>query len=123
MKWFVALNELCPKFLYYAEMVKVAVHTALKHTSLVPHFLYDGQENLHTDWLRKREVPIIHCRTLSLRDSRSSHKENKICRPWQLARALLRVELPRIALEFGMDGTSMLYTDCDVMFIKDVPKT
>jgi hypothetical protein len=62
MKWFFALNELCPTFLHYADMVKVAVHTAFKHTTLVPHFLYDGADDALTGLLRKRTVPIIRCR-------------------------------------------------------------
>ena len=40
-------------------MLMVAVHTAQKFTSLVPHLLYDGGENDFTTWLRKRDVRII----------------------------------------------------------------
>jgi hypothetical protein len=32
-------------------MVKVAVHTTLKHASLVPHFCTNGRDNALTDWM------------------------------------------------------------------------
>jgi hypothetical protein len=121
MKWFVALNELCPTFLPYADMVKVAVHTALKHTSLVPHFLYDGRDNALTDWLRKQKVAVLPCRTPffdQLREVSQKKLDPQILAIG--AGAFLRVELPKIARELGMDDTHVLYTDCDVMFMKEV---
>lgn len=121
MKWFFALNETCPTFLYYADMVRVAVHTALKRTSVVPHFLYDGADNALTDWLRKRKVPIVRCRTPvfdRLRELSQRRQDPQILAIG--AGAFLRVELPRIARELGIDDTYVLYTDCDVMFMKDV---
>lgn len=57
--WFFGLGEKTPAGKQYCEMAKVAVHTALQHTSLRPHFIYDGEENFFTRWLRDREIPII----------------------------------------------------------------
>ena len=54
MKWFYSLNEAFPTLLDYTALVKVAVHSALIPTSLIPHCLYDGEENSLTDWLRER---------------------------------------------------------------------
>jgi len=65
MKWFFSLNEAFPTLLDYTALVKVVVHSALIPTSLIPHCLYDGEENSLTDWLRERKVRIIDCRTLS----------------------------------------------------------
>jgi len=59
MLWFFALTEDSTAFREYAEMLMVAVHTAQKFTSLVPHLLYDGGEDDFTTWLRKRDVRII----------------------------------------------------------------
>ena len=121
MRWFFALNEACPTFSHYADMVKVAVHTALKHTSLAPHFLYDGIDNALTDWLRKRKVPIFQCRTTffdGLRELSERKQNPKILAIG--AGAFLRVELPTLVDELGIDDTYVLYTDCDVMFMKDV---
>jgi hypothetical protein len=121
MKWFFALNEQCPTFTHYADMVKVAVHTALKQSSLVPHFLYDGRDNALTDWLQKRKVAIIRCRTPlfeRLRELSQRKQDPQILAIG--AGAFLRVELPRIALELGMDDSYVLYTDCDVMFMEEM---
>lgn len=63
MKWFFALNEHGNGFEDYARMLKVAVHTALKYTSLSPNFLYDGKDNNLTAWLKDRGVNIIYCRS------------------------------------------------------------
>ena len=57
MQWFIGINEGCPAWRQYAEMAKVAIHTALQHTSLQPHCLYDGGENEFTAWLRRRDIP------------------------------------------------------------------
>jgi hypothetical protein len=62
MQWFLALAEGCPAFKQYGDMVKVAIHTALRHTSLEPHFLYHGGKNDLTRWFRDRDIPIIECR-------------------------------------------------------------
>jgi len=121
MKWFFALNQACPTFLHYADMIKVAVHTAFKYTSLVPHFIYDGEENALTHWLCKRKVPIIRCRTSlyeRLRELSEKKKDTQILAIG--SGVLLRTELPRIALETGIDDEYVLYTDCDVMFMDKV---
>ena len=121
MKWFFALNEACPTFLHYADLLRVALHTALKHTSLAPHFLYDGRDNALTDWLREREIPIIRCRTPlfdRLRELSQRKRDPQILEIG--AGAFLRVDLPKITHELGMDDTYVLYTDCDVMFMHEV---
>jgi hypothetical protein len=102
----------------YADMVKVAVHIAVKQTLLAPHFLYEGADNALTDWLRKREIPIIRCRTRlfgRLREISQRKQDPQILAIG--AGAFLRTELPRIALEMGMEDEYILYTDCDVMFM------
>jgi hypothetical protein len=68
MLWFFALTEDSTAFRQYAEMLMVAVHTARKFTSLVPHFIYDGSDNDFTAWLRRHDVRIIRHRSL-FRDS------------------------------------------------------
>ena len=59
MDWYFALTEDSTAFRQYAEMVRVAVHTARKVTALEPHCIYDGNENDFTVWLRKRDVRIV----------------------------------------------------------------
>src|SRR5438132_9264243 len=120
MQWFLALAEGCAAFQQYAEMAKVAIHTALQHTSLRPHFLYDGGENEFTRWLKKRAVPIIHCKTYLYRDIfelRWGEREADIRAA--LRGIFLRVELPRLGDQLEMDEC-VLYTDCDVFFQSEV---
>lgn len=121
MKWFFALNANGNQFAEYAEMLKTAVYTAQKFTSLEPYFLYDGGENALTEWLRERNVEIINCRTF-LYDSlsRIAEKRND---PNYLnigAGAFLRTEIPRLTEKLGFTDEFVLYTDIDVIFLKEI---
>lgn len=120
MQWFFALTEDSTAFRQYAEMLMVAVHTARKFTSLVPHILYDGGENDFTAWLKKRDVRIIRHRSF-LRDALADlgrQKENTHFAA-ALSGAFARVELPQIVKRLG-GAERVLYTDCDVMFTTEV---
>lgn len=119
MQWFFALAEGSPGFKGYADMAKVAVHTALRHTTLRPHFIYDGGENEFTRWLRDRSVPIIRCRTsfddqIALLSGGEGQSIQAIVRG-----ILLRVELAQLGAQLGWDER-VLYTDCDVVFRQDI---
>jgi hypothetical protein len=121
MKWFFALNENGSQFENYAKMLKVAVHTAQKFTSLQPHFLYDGQENHLTDWLRKRTVTIINCRTFLYEKLRElAERDNNSDYLAIGAGAFLRTEIPRLTLERNFTDEYVLYTDLDIMFLTEV---
>jgi hypothetical protein len=121
LKWFFALNEASPSFADYANMTRVAVHSALKHTSLVPYFIYDGEENSLTDFLRGRGVSIIRRRTFLY--DQLKELAQKTGRPEILsigAGTFLRTELPELAAEAGITDQYVLYTDCDIMFMTEV---
>ncbi len=121
MKWFFALNEQSGTYGDYADMIKVAVHTALRYTSLVPYCLYDGQDCALTDWLQGRGVTIIPCRSRfygGLKALAEARNEARILTFG--AGTFLRVEIPKIAAERGFTDEYMLYTDCDIMFLRDV---
>lgn len=120
MQWFLALVEGCAGFKGYGDMVKVAIHTALRHTSLRPHLLYNGGENHLTSWLRDRDIPIIRCATFLEPDiAVLSCGEHEVNIRAALRGIFLRVELPRLGAELGLDER-VLYTDCDVFFRGDV---
>lgn len=120
MQWFLALAEASPAFKQYGEMAKVAIHTAQRHTSLQPHFLYRGGENDLTRWLRDREVPIVPCRSF-LEDEFATLRcgEDEINIRAALQGILLRIELPQLGAEMNLDER-VLYTDCDVFFRAEV---
>src|SRR5262249_61870908 len=50
LHWFIAMNKFAEPAPKYDQLAKVAIHTALKNTSLVPHLIYDGEPNGFTDW-------------------------------------------------------------------------
>jgi len=120
MQWFFALTEDSTAFRQYAEMIMVAVHTARKFTSLVPHCIYDGGDNDFTEWLTNHDVRIIRHRTF-LREPLTElgqRKGNPHLAP-ALSGAFSRVELPEIVERLG-GATRILYTDCDVIFAAEV---
>jgi hypothetical protein len=120
MRWFFALTEDSTAFRQYAEMLMVAVHTARKFTSLVPHFIYDGKENDFTRWLTNRGVRVIRHRSL-FRDALAELGRRKGNPHFAaaLSGAFSRVELPEIVERLG-GGERVLYTDCDVIFAAEV---
>ena len=118
MDWFFAINESSAAFHIYAPLAKVAVHTARTETSLRPRMLYDGGENCFTQWMRERGVDVIFV---------ESYLKSEL---WRLSKSapsflsllpgvFLRLELPRLSLSLNTSNP-VLYTDCDVMFRRDV---
>ena len=124
MKWFFALNEASGNFAHFADMAKVAVHSAQQYTNLEPYFIYDGQENELTQWMRERGVQIIFRRSwlypaLSCLADAKQRENIRIIG----AGTFMRLEIPAIAQEMGFGDEVVLYTDCDVMFLSDVVPT
>lgn len=121
MKWFFALNDRSTEFENFSKMVKVAVHTARKFTRLEPHFLYDGEENHLTDWLKKRDVKIIKCRSFLYEKLRALAEAKNNRHIFTIGTgAFLRTEIPRLAQENNYADEFVLYTDVDVMFLTNV---
>src|SRR3712207_523906 len=120
MQWYFALTEDSTAFRQYAEMIMVAVHTAKRHTSLVPHCIYDGAENSFTDWMTRHDVRIVRHRSF-VRDRLGEIGRRKQNPHFEaaVAGAFSRVELPELVRHLG-DPERVLYTDCDVIFVGDV---
>ncbi|MGI8820950.1 MAG: hypothetical protein ACR2ID_08820 [Chthoniobacterales bacterium] len=120
MQWFIGINEGCPAWKQYADMAKVAIHTALQHTSLVPHCIYDGGENDFTAWLRRRAVRVIPARTFLLEElAQLGVRRGNVDLLSATRGVFLRAELPALQERFGLDDR-VLYTDCDVIFRQEV---
>ncbi len=113
LDWYFALGSETPLFEPYCDLVKVAVHTALTNTSLRPHFLYDGPDNLLTAWLRDREIPIIRHR--SFLRAVTSGRTLDVPTLAAVSGVFLRVDLPDL-----VPAGRLLYTDIDVIFMSDV---
>jgi lipopolysaccharide biosynthesis glycosyltransferase len=115
MKWYFALNEASVVAdELYANCAQVAVLSALQHTSLSPHLIYDGQPCQLTDRLGRLGASVTHHRS-HFADVIIASKPNDV--PWQTIAlgAYLRLDIPLL------DTTNefVLYTDCDVIFLKD----
>lgn len=123
MKWFFALGRDSMAFDHYANMLQVAFYTAMKHNpGLEPVFLYDGENdgNHLLKWLEDKPVTIINKRTSFYNEIKSASGIDKT--PWAFSAAtgaFLRVEIPAIMAERGWKDKFVLYTDCDVMFMKN----
>lgn len=112
MKWYFASNDRSEKFF---PLIKAAVTSALENTTLEPIFIYDGEENELTNWLRERNVKIIPHRVSFYDKLKEVYDEAQL----NIASgAFLRCDIPII--EKNEDGDNIiLYTDCDVIFLKD----
>jgi hypothetical protein len=120
MKWFLAVNRHSPGFELYADLATVAVHTALTHTTLRPHLLYDGPDDPFLDRMTDLGVEVIRRRSFlypHLRDiaARTGHLGCLTIG----AGTFLRLELPVLSAERQWADEYVLYTDCDVMFLAD----
>ena len=109
MKWYFACNEKSPDFF---PLIKGAVNSVLKNTDLEPIFIYDGKENELTEWLEDRGVKIIRHR-VSFYDKLQAHGDEKYLSV--ASGAFLRCDIPIIETEDEI----VLYTDCDVLFLKN----
>lgn len=109
MKWFFACNDKSPEFF---PLIEGAVNSALQNTSLVPYFIYDGIENNFTEKLRGKGVNVINHR-VSFYDELEKHYDEKGLAV--ASGAFLRCDIPIIETE----DEFVLYTDCDVLFLKD----
>jgi hypothetical protein len=120
MKWFLALNDGAPHFAAYADMVKVAVRSARRHTRLEPVLLFDGAPNALTAWCEAAGATVLPARWRLLDDYRRVAQATGRRQLWDYAAGIfLRTELPRLCAERGWDDEAVLYTDCDVMFTGD----
>lgn len=118
MKWFFSLNDSGKKASAYQKQAKVAVSSAKANTSLEPYCLYDGEESDFTIWLKAQGVTVYFHRTPLYAEI----KQINASRLAIASGALLRCEIPKVLESHGFDDEYILYTDVDVVFIKDPTK-
>ncbi len=110
MKWYFASNSESVDFF---PLIKAAVLSARKNTTLEPHFIYDGSPDTLTAWLEEHGVKIIYHRSSVYDTILKSYPKKDLRIP---AGAYLRCDIPEIETE----DEFVLYTDCDVLFLKDI---
>jgi hypothetical protein len=116
LKWYCAISAETLDAVEYnwRDMIRVAIGTALKNTRLRPHLIYDGPEDAFCASMRRQGAVVIRRRTSIFPELYARYKDN----PKLLAvvrGAFLRLEIPFIE----QDDSIVLYTDCDVMFLRD----
>lgn len=109
MKWYFACNDKSENFY---PLIKGAVNSAIANTSLEPNFIYDGSENELTQWLRARGVNIIFHKSSIFDALENFYRKEDLHIP---SGAFLRCDIPLIETQ----EEYVLYTDCDVLFLKD----
>ena len=116
MKWYFALSgsSIDRNDHDWLDLVRVSVRTALQNTSLVPHMLFDGDPCDFTDEMTSAGVKVIFHR-VSFDDALEAFNPHEWYLPIMRG-CFLRVEIPLIETE----DDYVLYTDCDVMFLKDI---
>lgn len=122
MKWFTATNESSLGEDQFFELLAAAVLSAQKNTSLDPHLLYEGDlQHERLRWLEQKGVTVVP-HELSFRDEIEAYcRANGYGQDRVRVRtgAYLRSELPVALMEDGIDDNFVLYTDCDVLFIRN----
>lgn len=125
MKWFLTTNESSLNNETFFKQLQVAVMSATTRTNLVPHLIYDGEENEKLDWLKSNGVAILPYK-LSIRREVSEWVLNN-SKPELLPElvdvrtgAYLKTEIPIAIRQHGIRDKYILYTDCDVIFMRDV---
>ena len=91
MKWYFCLNE--PGLLGFSEIILAAVHSALKHTTLRPHLVFDGPKNAITEYLTSIGVTVLYHRS-SFSELIDKAKPQPGFSPGVARGAYLRLDIP-----------------------------
>jgi len=117
MKWFFALNQssLMSARSLWEPMIVAALNSARRTTSVEPHLLFDGGDDPFIEKLATMGVQIVRHRVSFYEDLKSHY--SPLSNYLQVASgAFLRVEIPLIEIYEKF----VLYTDCDVLFERDL---
>jgi FkbM family methyltransferase len=115
MNWYFALSvaTLASPHHDWPSLIRAAVHSARRSTRLVPHLIWDGPETGFLDELRGLGVTVLFHR-VPFYDGLVGFKDDPVYLG-TAAGCFLRVEIP--VLEQAQDF--VLYTDADVLFLRD----
>jgi GT2 family glycosyltransferase len=114
VKWYFAVSEASidrPGH-GWRGLIRAAVMSAARHTTLVPHMLYDGRRNDFIVEIADLGVRVINHR-VSFYDRLEAHGKRQQGYLPIASGAFLRTEIPLLET----DDDVVLYTDVDVMFL------
>lgn len=118
LNWVFALDEAAAG--WFSDMVMAAVISAKQHTELTPVCLFDGSPNTLTDWLLSQGVRV-HYVAVPFKGELFSNEvlgANALSgyKPNHAAGAFLKICASRY-----VESEVYLLTDCDVIFVNEVP--
>lgn len=120
MKWFFAYNGL--RSVKFDTHIKVMIRSALANTSLEPHLLYFGDRtNPILAFLEDHGVKVIHHTPSILPDLERIATKFPDYRLGNATGAFMRIDLPRVCRDLGYGDQFILYTDLDVVFLREIP--
>ena len=115
MYWFCGIND---NDLKYRKMYINALKSARKNTTLNPIILYDGNDDIFINEIEKYNGTVIKHTTLL--NNKPNFKNKDIGFKGIATGAYLRVDIPIICARLNIKDETVLYTDVDVIFVKDV---
>ena len=114
MYWFAAVND---NSQMHKDMYLVALKSAILNTTLKPILIYDGEDKVFSSLVEKNATLIKH-KTLLYNKPNFLNKDQG----WKniACGAYLRIDIPIICKNLNIQDEFVLYTDTDVIFLKDV---
>jgi hypothetical protein len=119
-KWFFAHNG--SYFSAWDVHIEIMLTSAAANTTLDPYLIYSGEpDHPILPLVERYGVTVIHRKSSILPDlERMKAKFPDF--PIELATgSFLRIDLPHICRELRYDDEHVIYTDCDVVFLRDIP--
>jgi hypothetical protein len=118
--WFFATNALTLSDPDYINMtLAMLASQRINAPTLVPHMIYDGPEDDFCDTVKQAGVHVIHNEFSMLDEIKKKHPRWSEPIFQRIARgAYLRMDIPTIAETLNFSTEEVLYTDIDVLFLK-----
>lgn len=125
MKWFMASNEASLNDPQFFDQIICAVVSAKTNTTLQPFLIYDGNHNSKTELIASLGVTILNHRLSFYSELEKYLLENQFDKRIINVRsgAFLRYEIPQALERHGIEDEFIFYSDCDVLFLKDLELT
>jgi hypothetical protein len=115
--WIFGCSDGPPLHYNFKEMTKHAVMSALANTTLRMMCLYDGTDMNFVQWLQQHHVTVIQHQISFLKNYLAIGRESKVN---AMARGMmLRIDIPIILRRLNYPDDYILYTDTDVIFVKN----
>lgn len=114
MYWFCGVND---NSKMHKDLYLIALKSAIQNTTLKPILLYDGTDEKFCVEVEKNATLVKH-RTLF----HNKINFQKQTQDWKsiASGAFLRIDIPIICKNLGIQDNKVLYTDTDVIFLTDV---